>query len=105
MNAKKLSCLFLAILFLWLAARLGDDYQMRRCCAIITQLSSKFPEFKDVRASREKPGLISVFGLLESRKDFGKLVMEVQKIMDRQLIFRPQISFAVEFDKDGGESG
>ena len=104
MNAKKLILFFFVILGLSLGWRLGEDYQMRRFCGLITALSTKFPEFKGVHASRSKPGLISILGRLGSKKDLEKLVTEVQKIMDHQIIFKPETSFAVEFHPDQVET-
>ena len=53
---------------------------------------------------RSKPGLISILGRLGSKKDLEKLVTEVQKIMDRQIIFKPETSFALEFHPDQVET-
>ena len=53
---------------------------------------------------RSKPGLISILGRFGSKKDLEKLVTEVQKIMDRQIIFKPETSFALEFHPDQVET-
>ena len=94
-------CVFAVIFLGWIALSFYEAYQTRRLVTEIGKLALKRPEFRDLSARQSDPGLISIVGTLESRKDLGLLVHDVREIIEKSVIGRPQISFGgIEFRSD-----